>query len=442
MSRFSFFGLLFLCVGMLQAQPADFQPLLELNPDMSDSTTIHVFPSDEGITLVFLEETEAQIFVLSPDMDILGSFRLTDLPEKESYEFLGFTDMPGSLHFCYQQREDGAYEVLSVEKSTGQPEWFGIDMGRLPRHSVYWGSFTHEGILHILRMPRGGKSIRLCRFEGGKQFNTQEFQLGQPEILQKAQYHFARIEPDSKEGLGATWYPGKMYVNEDRIYLSLDEPGITYLVEIDLMSGEKKEWTVPAPAFAVGRDEMISVKNNSLILGDFLYQAAASSDSLVVDIKTLAGDQTLVHYAYGGEDEIEVLAGEFVTQNSEGETILLEDTKSWLNALASHPYLAISGSIMQDTLLELTIGGVKLKHNLGLTGLLVDEEVKSCYFSTLMSLPTHSPKALPESDLAEMRFPPPIFWGKPHLKGFASQDQQHLMYYDPNLQRVILGSLN
>ncbi|MEM7368833.1 MAG: hypothetical protein AAF587_09515 [Bacteroidota bacterium] len=442
MSRFSFFGLLLFVLGILQAQPVDFQPLLELNPSITDSTAIHVLQGEGEITLIFLEETEAQIFVLSSDMDLRNSFRLSDLPLPEEYTFLGFTDMPGSLHFCYQHQTDGAYEVLSVEKETGEPEWFGIDMGRLPRHSVYWGSFTHEGILHILRMPRGGSSVRLCRFEGGQQFNTQEFELGHPEILQKAQYHFARVEADSSQGLESTWYPGKMYLKDDRIYLSLDELGSTHLVEINLLSEEKKEWTLPAPGFSLGRDELISVKNNSLILGNYLYQAAASQDSLKIEVRSLREDQLIMAYAVGIEDSTAFFRGDFVAQNSRGETILLEDTQSWLDTLAGHPYLALSGTVIQDTLLELQIGGVKLDHQLGLTGMLVDQQINNCYFSIVLSIPSHTPASLPHADVAEMRFPPPIFWGKPHLTGFANQQQKHLMYYDPEIQRIVLGSIH
>ncbi|MEM7660045.1 MAG: hypothetical protein AAF399_28300, partial [Bacteroidota bacterium] len=277
-----------LCLLPLSASA---QALLELPAPRSSETQVFSYPNEQGLTLLFWEGNRAEVFVINAQWEVQRQLSLSDLPSPASHDFLGATDQVDALHLCYQEQTTGQYEVVSVDKTEGETNWYAIDMGRLARRNVFWGTFTYEGVLHVLRMPRGSTSIRLCRFEGGKRFETLEFDIETSGFLERADYQFLPMLADTSQSLAQSWQLAKLYQEGTQMYLSLDISGETQVVVLDLNKGEKREYQFATPLFPADRDEIFAHKSNSYIAGNYLYQLAAYQDSFALRTYSLLDGQ-------------------------------------------------------------------------------------------------------------------------------------------------------
>ena len=431
----------FLAFGFLQAiaQPLDYAPLLALEGGLSTESRVYSFPSEQGLTILFLEGTQAQLFVMDEQLQVRQQITVADLPDPTYHTYLGATDQPDALHLCYLNQTEGEYFVLRLDKTAGESDWYNIDMGRLARRNVFWGTFTYEGVLHVLRMPRGSGSIRLCRFEGGRNFHTLEYQLSNPDFLRKADYQFFPVIPDSLPGLELTWQAAKMYQQGDFIYLSLDQPGKTSVVELDMNTGSLREFELKAPLTSLVREDMMAHKSNSLIFGKYLYQLAYGRDSLALQIFPLGETEAIQRFAFGTSDDIYIRQGDFFQSHPQEELRSLSPEANWFDSLAMMPYVALSAELLSDSLVELSLGGVFPQQQLSPTGLLLGEEISTSFFRSIFHQDNLMPVDAPGENFASFRFPPPAFWGKSMLHSFRWQGSTFVGYYDPVLGRYVIG---
>ncbi|RMG60455.1 MAG: hypothetical protein D6722_20910, partial [Bacteroidetes bacterium] len=329
MSIGRFFASLSFLFLALTAQAQDpYRPLVRVDMPLSEEAEVYSFAGPDGATLFFREGSQARILLLDADLKVVRNLEVYDLPSQEEMELLGFTEAPEAIHLVYRSWVADAYYVVTVDRYDGRTQEHPISMGRLrERTHVYWGTFTYEGTLHILRMPRDSRSLRLCRFEGGDNFNIEEFALEKEDFLEKTQYALTRIDPEEVPELGDTYPLGKMYHSGTNLYLTLEEPMSTYVVAIDLLNGEKEEFSLPTPSFVPGPQQSISFKTNSIILGHTLFQVAAGADSLKLYIRDLQSRELLQRYEYGPEDALDLAAGPPQRQDAEGQGQPLEGTR-------------------------------------------------------------------------------------------------------------------
>ncbi|MEL6134428.1 MAG: hypothetical protein AAFR59_13785 [Bacteroidota bacterium] len=231
---------------------------------LSTQADIKIF-SDQDQGMMFIQDgREARVLLMDDQMKVQKQFQVFDLPPDSLFTQLGFTYKDGQLSIYYMHQVTGEYQVLSVFSEEELAPLKQLDMTRLASGSVYWGTFTYDGVLHVVRLPRGANTIRLVRFDGGEEFSAEEFPIDDPEILVRFEENLSRIDQDNPATFLRTYTQSKLYHQGDDVYLTLDDPAFTYVIHLNLATGEKEE-------FKQVRRGM-TTKQNSLILGKQLYQ--------------------------------------------------------------------------------------------------------------------------------------------------------------------------
>ena len=424
---------------LLAQQP--YRPLVRVDVPLSPEAEVYAFSGPDGATLFFREGQQARILLLDAQLQVVRNLEVYDLPGEQEMELLGFTEDPTALHLVYRSWQADAYYVVSVDRYDGQARAHPIDMGRLrERTHVYWGTFTYEGTLHILRMPRDSRTLRLCRFEGGSNFSIAEFSLDKADFLEKTQYALTRVDPAEDPQLGDTYPAGKMYHSGTHLYLTLEEPLTTYVVAIDLATGAKQEYNLPAPGFVPQPGATISYKNNSIILGQTLFQVAAGADSLKLHIRDLRTQAIVQAYQYGPEDRLDLAQGPPQRQDDQGQGQPLPDTRTFLAELQAAPFLALTAHAVADTALTLTLGAVRPVQVRGVTGMVLEERTQTTFITSLLHQGDYRPLAPAALDMAVQRQPVPAYQGQPlrvRLPGWQGRTWQG--YYDARTGQYVLG---
>lgn len=432
--------LLLLCLPWAGLAQQPYRPLVRVDVPLSETAEVYSFTGVEGATLFFREGRQARILLLDADLRVVRNLEVYDLPGEAEMDLLGFTEDPAALHLVYRSWDEDAYYVVSVDRYDGQARTQAIDMGRLrERTHVYWGTFTYAGSLHILRMPRDSRTLRLCRFEGGSDFSTAEFTLDKADFLEKTGYALTRIDPDEGPELGDTYPAGKMYHSGNTLYLTLEEPLHTYVVAIDLLTGSKVEYNLPAPGFNLGPSQSISYKSNSIVLGHTLFQVAAGADSLKLYIRDLPSQRIRQAYAYGVGDEIDLAFGPAQQTDESGQVAPLPHSRAYMEALLAAPYLALTATALADTAVELLIGGVRPVQVRGVTGMVLEERTQATYISSRLHIGDYRPLPPLPVDMVVQRQPRPAYLNQPQRTRMQWQGRTWHGYYDARTGQFVLG---
>lgn len=411
----------------------NFQPLTQIQVPLSDFAEVYSFSDDNGITLLFKEGTEAQLYLLDRNFQVKQNYTLYDLPSEGSLKKVGFTNLPDQLNIYYWAEDSDEYKVYAISKSAGTAQTLTFDVGRVRKGLIYWGTFTYDGVLHILRMPRNTNSIRICRFEGENNFDTREFSLDKADFLEKTDYELTRIEQPEELGITDVYLPGKMYHFGESVYLTLDEPGYTYLVSINLRTGQKTEQNIVGPGFA----QTPSWKSNSAFLDNHLYQLAVSEDSLKLQITDVSGNQIVRSYAFGSEDDFVIQTGGMKMQDERGNEQSIFRTSDFLQEVSGSDYLAIlAQNSLETQATELCMGGVKPLQVRGVSGLVLEETYRSVFFRSVLSEPGYLPVSAP---LASSNRRPTFPRGEAHFVRGTFRGQIFRGYYDPRTKAFTIG---
>ncbi|MEZ4777519.1 MAG: hypothetical protein R3D00_30360 [Bacteroidia bacterium] len=421
---------------LLAAYPVfgqNFQPLAQIPVPLSGSAEVYAFSDENGITLLFKEGTEAQLYLLDLNFKVKQNYTLYDLPAEGRLQRVGFTNLPDQLNIYYWSEDSDEYQVYAISKSEGTAKTMNFDVGRVRKGLIYWGTFTFDGVLHILRMPRNTNTIRICRFEGEDNFDTREFSIDKADFLEKTDYELTRIEQPEELSLTDVYLPGKMYHYGESVFLTLDEPGFTYLVSINLRTGQKLEQNITGPGFA----QLSSWKSNSAFLGNYLYQLAASEDSLKLQIMDVRGGQIVRSYAFGAEDDLAIQTGGITLMDELGNEKSIFRTADFLQEVARTDYLAILAQNSPEApMTELCMGGVKPTQVRGVSGVVLDESYRSVFFRSVLSQPAFLPVSAP---LASSNRRPTFPGGEAHFVRGAYRGQIFRGYYDPRAKAFKIG---
>jgi hypothetical protein len=424
--------LIALIFGLLAAEA---QPIRELNRLPADSlppgSEVYAFSNARGVLLLFQEGDQAEIFHLDDDLQLVDRFQLTDLPPSDAVDRLGFTYREGRLNIIYRRKDSDEVQVLQVLPKTASTQTFRMNMADLFRGSTQWANFTYQGALHMVRLPRSGRQIRLCRFEGGRDFHTEVFELEQLALGQSVQSQMVRIDSSNRHQLSQTYSPAKLYLQDNQLYLTHDQVGGTTVAQIDLATNQKQEYTLPTPT-QQGR-------SNSLLADLNLYQLTATSDSLYFRIYDLSSLKPLTTFAYTDADPLDLRTGPVVTRKSEGET---QEELSLADVLArwdEAPHLALTLQPMGYDLVQLSLGAVWPLRNHGLTGIVIDEQSESVSFPSLIDLRTLVPASDQAPALVAKAFPPEQLRQGAMPISFAMNGKRYWGYFDPAKGEYVVG---
>ncbi|MEO0900218.1 MAG: hypothetical protein AAFY71_27650 [Bacteroidota bacterium] len=413
------------------AQP--FDALIPFEEGIAGISDFAMFSDKDGSLLFIREAESALVLVLNDQLEVEKRFRADNIPSEDSHEQLGYTYTNGELSIVFLNRSTYEYEVLSIFPESEESLKQAVDMSRLSGGNVFWGTFTYEGSLHVVRIPRGTNKIRLCKFEGQTEFATQEYDVEEEDFLNAVRDNLTRIDLDNPPSLESTYLPGKLYQYGNQLYLSLDDKGATHVVHINLKTGEKEEFTLDAPTLAA------SAKSNSLIIGDVICQASANRDSLKISMIHMDTEEEIGQYVYGRKDDIDVrFDGPYKSEGLD-PVVEITSTDEYLFELNESSYIALGGEMLIDSVMELQIGGVEAEVITGVTGMVIEEKFSKTYFTTFFSTYTWNPLFSMPEPLVNRRFPPPAHLTKPLFKTFQINGVPYFGYYDEDKGAIYLS---
>lgn len=411
------------------------QPVRELNRLPADSlppgSEVYAFSNARGVLLLFQEGDQAEIFHLDDNLQLIDRFALTDLPPSEEVDRLGFTYREGRLNIIYRGKGSDEVQVLQVLPETASTQMFRMNMADLFRGSTQWANFTYQGALHMIRLPRSGDQIRLCRFEGGRDFHTEVFDLQRLTLGKDVQEGMVRIDSSNRHLLDQTYSPAKLYLQGNQLYLTLDQSGGTTVAQIDLDSNQKREYSLPTPTQ--------QGHSNSLLADLNLYQLAATTDSLYFRIYDLTSLKPLTTFAYTDDDPLDLRTGPVAIREPDEQTqeelSLAEVLARWAEA----PHLALALQPMGYDLVQLSLGAVWPLRNHGLTGIVIDEQSQSVSFPSLIDLRTLVPASDQTPALVAKDFPPERLRQGAMPVTFAMNGRKYWGYFDPASGEYVVG---
>lgn len=430
MKRLLLFGVL----GVL-ALPLLAQPVRELTrlptSGLIPGSQAYAFSNERGVLLLFQTQQRAEVLHLDTALTLLHRFELTDLPPRDSVQRLGFTYRDGTLNIVYRAFESDDIQVLRVLPDSARSELFRMDMSELFAGSTQWANFTYQGALHMIRLSRSGDQVRLCRFEGGRNFHAETFHLEQLRLDYTLQEQAIRIDSSNRHLLGKTYLPAKIYLQGNQLYFTLDRGSHTTVAQIDLDLSVKQEYRLSYPS-SEGR-------SNSLLDGPNLYQLSATPDSLYLRIHDLTSHTPLRTFGYAANEPVELRSGPLRRRRpgqpqTEEEWALDALLREWANA----PALALALQAPSDDLVELTLGAVWPQRGHGLTGVVIDEQVERLAFPSLFDLRTLAPanKQTPAL-VSKQLISPPVQPGSMVVQ-FSLRGQPHWGYYDTDQGEYVL----
>lgn len=408
------------CSLSLQAQP--FDVLLPLEQGIAPDADVQLFTDAQQGMMFIREGTVGRVLILDESLHIKRRFRVDDLPSPDSYTHLGYTYQAGLLHLCLLDRTTGQYHVLTIYPDHGKLEQHLINMGRMRKDNVYWGTFSYEGSLHILRLPQGTETIRLCRFEGGETFSVKDFSVDQPAFLAAVSDEITRIDAEHPPTLDRVAPTAKLFHAAHDLYLSLDHAGKSYVIHINLLTQEKEEFTFPTG--------LPDARHNSCIHTDKLFQWAIRPDSLVLSIFDLSNQSLLRQYAYEPQ-ELQTFWLDTPRQSLNQqpvETIL--DGHRYLTSLIDMPDLGVGVETLDSQHVKLTLGGIHVVEKKGIGGIVLDQSVTQLHATSLLTLPDFSLQSELPPTLANRRFPLNMMDQLPHFKRFTINGKRYYGYWD------------
>ncbi len=421
-----FATLALLITGSLFAQPL--RELTRLKADLPLNADAYAFTNERGTLLLFQEGQQAHVFQLTPNLRILQQFKVLDLPEPSAYERLGFTYRDGNLYICYREKQTGLLQVVQVVQESESTEVFRVEEELAG--DLQWGTFTHGGILHIIRVPRFGDEIRLCRFEGRGEFSTTNYQVPAG-FTERLAAGVQRIDSSNVGQIAATYLHNKMYLQRDQLYLTLEDPGMTQVFHIDLTDQTQYLYEYPLPPSTLG--------SNSLLVDDHLLQLALTPDSLYFQVSPVGEGLLPFLYGYSHEEPLPLQNGPAAMMSPAGleyhDMAAADIAAEWQDA--SHLALALEEGDIEH--LILTCAGVWPEQERGISGAVIQEDIRSLAFQGYLSPFDFHPISAPTTLMATKSFPPNSLQRAPLLVTFSQGGESYWGYYDRQDGSFVLG---
>ena len=421
--------LLGLNLSILVAQ--QIRELTRLETQLPPDAEVFAFSNSRGVLLLFQEGNTAQVYQLTPSLKVVNQFVVSDLPESRDFDRIGFTYRDGKLSICYLERTTQEVQVLEVWPEDAYTELFRIDEAEMARGDLQWGTFTHEGILHMIRAPRGGEEIRISKYEGGGAFSSQTYPVPQT-FIESLSGQVVRIDSSNQGSLDQTYAPAKMYLQAGLLTLTADQATGTDFLQLDLASDEA---TYQRFAYPLG-----TTLGNSIFDGERLLQFALSPDSVHVWASDIYGGYQTAEFTYEAQQDWPLRGENSAKAEDEGGSYYVDYTceelhAAWLEAA----HIGLGLAYPEPGILALTLGSITPSRERGLTGEVIQESAQTLGFSTYLSAFNLKPLYAPEGMVATKRFPPEEIRRQPQMLTFSIGDDAFWGYYEAETGSFILG---
>lgn len=394
MFRFHLGPLITSCLIIL-APLAAFTQNTFLPAQLDEAPEIYLLPEADQMTLLIRNGSETMLYILDEQMVPIDQKIWRHDGVQPDWVPLGMHAQNGGSAFVYWDPKGEVFSVYQIDYQAAQQQQYQIRDARTRMERAYWGTFSIDGQLHMLRLARDRNQIRICQFGQQERLDQQVYTIDRPGFLRDADFNFTPIDTSETEwALTDTYAPGKLYQQGHTLLLTLDAPGETYLVCIDLDSQEKTELSLP---YAIAG----KVKGNSLLVGSALYQFCGREDSMCLTVnESLHPDDTYLVQSFAPGTELISSQGP-QKQLQDGRTQSLYNLDEWLTEVNWAPHLAIGlqAHAASGTTHLLSLGGIKPFVKRGVTGALIRARYEQAMLSFPVAIPAYQPTEQPDTAL-------------------------------------------
>jgi hypothetical protein len=349
------------CALAAHAQPRT--PLLYL--DLPFGQPVMRWASDEAgqMHLLFQEGSEAVLYTLDPlTIEVAARRTFGGLPP--AAQLLALTVQRDSC-WIYHLSPEGTVQVQALPLRQRNPRLHALPEARLGGRSAYWGSFTYQGQLHVLRLLKGGDRVRICRFGHGSTFYIQEYPVRQPQLLAGLEAGMQQIDLAAPPALEASWRPNKVILDGDQLRLCADGPDSVHLAAIDLNAG-----TLTESAYAM---PLAGARSASDLRAGHLFLYSQTPDSIAIRGISLQHGAEVLDWRWKPGDGAPVLLTS-VAEDGTREPAAAAD--AWLRESMALPNAAIAVQPQERGGWEIAAGGIEPLITTGLAGVVVDERYR------------------------------------------------------------------
>ncbi|WNJ21504.1 hypothetical protein [Pontibacter sp. G13] len=281
------FSALFLLCFLLWMPVFAQQPTVVLPVEVAMPDQLRMFHSKLGseTACLLVQGNQATFFLLGPDASIqleISDLYFQDLANMDIQGISMDADRVGVHTWDPVQETFRSWHFSTV--TTQAPRSFQ-PTGRNSFRRGLSESFSHGGVLHVLRLSANGQQLKLCKFQPTGGFTTLTYDIDHPEFLSKAGYAFQLYDPTRpQEWLGHSG-SASMYQEEGSILMTLEEPDGIRWVRIDLASGEKEEGMISS--FGESHRQMTSFR----IQGGWILAEISSEQADIYRVGDLSPEQ-------------------------------------------------------------------------------------------------------------------------------------------------------
>lgn len=272
---------------------------VRLPAEFTGNTEVHAFPDANGLTLLFRQGNSVQLTVMDPQGRVIHRLSGASLPASSSLKPVGYANTPEALYVVYRDESTGDFLKYALPKAPSGETFAVARMAEPAGNDAYWGSFTVDGALHVLRLPRTSASnaLRICRFQPGGEFSAIEVPVTRKDFFKRARYEFTQVTDTSRLSPFTSYLPGKMYPSGNQLLLSVDAGDTTHFVSVNLLSGDKREFEWIHSGF--GRDGGAlrpDYRGATCLLGDRLWHLAFTGDSARLQVHDFSARRVLAEW--------------------------------------------------------------------------------------------------------------------------------------------------
>lgn len=393
------FALLLLATIGLQAQQIQLSANIQGVPQKTE-----FLPFADHLTVVFVHDNAAEFIVLNQEFQPVFERTVYDLGLAPDATYLGVSEEDSGWHLYFLSR--GSFLGVRVTKGGEQQivrmEGYG--------NANFSGSFSFNGTMHLLRLSAWENELRLVKFRGGRQVYAETFQITNPDFVSRAEGQFVKMG-EAAHNMTDSFFPAKWYRFEDRLIFTLESPGVTEIVEVDLLTSVVHERQVQW--FAAD----LVANSNTLCVGNYLIHSSSLPDYFSMEIIDLTADVN----AYScevtpeGLKEGGTLIGWYGNRHqllSEGADGLFreDDYSRWLAAVHGHQHLGLSVNPSERGYL-LEAGGISYEEIRGSTGMILDRMFQRDFLGLELIIPGDQEQMNAPLVFSSLRYPSSVTSG-------------------------------
>lgn len=361
-------------------------------------------PFADHLTVVFVHENAAEFIVLNQDFHPIFERTIYDLGLEPGATYLGISEEEAGWHLYFLSR--GSFLGVRVSKAGDQQivrmEGYG--------NANFSGSFSFNGTMHLLRLSAWENQLRLVKFRDGRQVYAETFQITTSDFVSRAEGEFVKMG-ESAHSMTDSFYPAKWYRFEDRLVFTLESPGMTEMVEVDLLTSVVHERQLPWSSMDG------EAHSNTLCVGGYLIHANSLPDQFRMEIIDLNSDTQAYSCEVTSEGLKEggTLIGWYGNRHqllSEVEEGLVreDDYSRWLMSVYAHEHLGLSVTPSERGY-SLEAGGISYEEVRGSTGMILDRMFQRDFLGLELLIPGDQDQMSAPLVFSSLRFPAPVVTG-------------------------------